>query len=245
MAFQNFPASRLWRQPLDVRVGRERYRAVSAEGRIGVEFTAKLFPASGRPTEFRSRVKLSSSTLVGTIPTMLIIGGGGFRLQCYWKFQYDLDIGAFSRLTRSIPGARELANSRVQGLSNIIQSFDLVPPKRQGRPYTAKFRNMRGDNRPRGASRWEWDFNHNRTIRGTRAGPSIVTTTRARLPVEFSGSLSAGTSGQVGASVGWELGPAGTVSASAGTSAGASLNINYRRSYELRLIGNFAPLASK
>jgi hypothetical protein len=244
MAFQNFRANRLWPRQMDVSIGRSRFQTIAAGGTIGVEFLVKIFPTSGRALTFSGRVRSNSSTLTGTVPPMIITGGGGFRMQAYWKFKYDLDIGALSKLTRFSP-ARALANSRVTGLYNIIQCFDLVPPTqpgRSGRPYAAVFRNIRGDNRSGGA-RWTWQITNNRSVRPTRSGPSIVTTTRAVLPTSFSGSLSTEVSTQIGAEMGWDLGPTVTGNASVGAAAGASVDVSYQRDLMLRLIGNFQPVA--
>ena len=246
MSMTRVNASRLWNQPLDVRLGRQGFRTISASGSIAVEFMVKLFPRSGRALTFPGRIQQNTTTFNGIIPTMLITGSrsgaGGYRMQAYWKLQYDLDIGGFSALSK-VRQARSLSNSKVKGLYNIIQSFDLVPPRRSG-AYTAAFTNVRGDHRPSGSAQWTWDMSHNKTVRQSRSGPRIVTTTVANLPVVFSGSLSAEASVAVGAELGWDLGPAVTGNVSVGSSAGASLDISFRRDYGLRLIGNFSPEAS-
>jgi len=232
-----FNAAQVWNQPMNITFGGSRRRLVTASGRIGVEFVAKLFPSSGRPITVSGRIRRSSSTISANVSGLTLIGGSGYRLQTYWKFQYDLDIGELSGLSR-IRGAREFAGFKIAGLSNIIQSFDIVPPQRPRQPYSAVFRNMRGDNRPRGAAAWEWGFNHNRSVRSRQSGPSIVTTTVANLPVSFRGSLTAEVSTAIGAEMGWDLGPSVTGNVSAGVAAGASVDLELRRSLDMRLIGN-------
>ncbi|MEX0340764.1 MAG: hypothetical protein AB3N11_17205 [Arenibacterium sp.] len=201
-----------------------------------MEFQLKLFPASGRQMKFDGRVSRQTTTLVGRVDSPYVIGDGGLRAQIYWKFQYDLNIGGFVQYGR-LPGARQLVGFRVAGLSNIIQSFDIVPANRRNRPHTAQFRSMRGDNRPRGSSPWEWRYNHSRSVRNGRDGPSMETTTDASLPLDFSGSFSTEVSTSVGAELGWDLGPAVTVNGSVGAAAGASLDWRFRRTLEPRLRG--------
>lgn len=237
MAMQRFRAAQLWPQPTNFRLGRFRGRMISAAGTVGTEFTVKLFDPRGRATVIDGRIRNSTSTLTGSVQNLTLIGGGGYQLQVYWKFQYDLDIGAMFVLSR-IRGAQQFSAFKVAGLSNVIQCFDLVPPSRGHGPYSAVFRNIRGDDRPNGAAAWEWAFSHSQTVRSQRSGPSIITTTEASLPLAYRGSLSAEVSAAVGAEMGWDLGPAVTGSASAGAAAGASVDLEFHRTLGLRLLGN-------
>ena len=243
MGMQRFRAQQIWNRPLDVMIGRSRFRTVTASGTVGVEFMAKLFPSSGRQMVFNGRVQRQSTTFIGSVNNVVLLGDAGFRLQTYWKFQYDIDIGRLYQFGR-LRGARFFAGFKVAGVYNVIQSFDILPDKRRGRPHTAMYRSDRGDARPRGSSPWSWELNNNRTVRNGRSGPSIETATTACLPVDFSGSLSADVSATVGTEMGWDLGPAITGNASVTTGAGASVDWQIRRELALRMNGAVNMIAS-
>lgn len=236
MGMQRFRAQQIWNRQMDVQIGRARFRTVSAIGSVGAEFQLKLFPASGRQMKFDGRVQRRSTTLIGRVNSPYVFGNSGLRAQLYWKFQYDINIGGFVNFGR-LPGAREFVGFRVAGLSNIIQSFDIVPASRANRPHTATYRTMRGDNRTRGSSPWEWNFNHTRSVRNGSDGPSMETATVARLPINFSGAFSTEVSTSVGAEMGWDLGPTLTGTASVGAAAGASVDWQIRKTLELRMNG--------
>mgnify|MGYP007044770246 FL=1 len=134
---------------------------------------------------------------------------------------------------------------KVSGLYNIIQSFDIVPGNRRGRPYQATWRTDRGDSRPRGSSPWTWSVNNDRTVRNGSDGPSIVTSSALALPVDFSGNFSGELSTSVGGEMGWDLGPAVTANASVGAAAGAALDWRIRQDLGARLNEQVNLIASR
>ncbi len=228
----------LWRN-MEIRFGGARGR-VPIHGWLAANFETRVFAGSGNGRT-QGRVRRSSTTI--TASTAEQLREGGMRMQTYWRLQYDLDIGGLTRLARKYRIAN-LLNTRVTGLNNIIQTFDILPGRGRTQDYEVTFRNVRGDRRGGSMSAWEFDLSHDRRVTYSRNMASISTTTVARLPVNFSGSMSSEVSTQIGAEISLEPAGVGVAgNASAGTAAGASIDMSFRRTLELRLIAeNLVPV---
>jgi hypothetical protein len=224
-------ANRFWRD-IEMRFGEERTR-VPVGGTLTFDFESKVFAGSGNGRQ-SARPRASGTVVSASLSEHL--AEGGMRLQCYWRFQYDLDIGGLSELGRRYRVAR-LLNTRVTGLSNIIQTFDILPGRGRTRDYDATFRNVRVDNRGASMSAWEFDFSHDRAVVYSRDMASISTSTVARLPVNLDISLSAEVSTQIGAELSVEpMGVGVGGSGSVGASTGASVGLSFRRTMDLTMI---------
>ncbi len=223
-------ANRLWRD-IDVRFGGERVR-LPIVGRFNFDYESKTFADGGNT---RSVCPVRRSGSVVTASAREDPPDTGCRLQSYWRFQYDIDIGGLTELGRRVRAARLMATS-VSGLNNIIQTFDIAPGRGRSAEFEVNHRNIRCDSRGGSLSAWEFDFSHDQNVTFSRDIASIMTTTVARLAVSFSVTLSAEVSAQVGGELNIEpLGLGGSGSVSAGSSAGASVELSFRHTFELTM----------
>ncbi len=226
-------ANRFWPQ-LQINFGGTRGR-IPMGGWISAEFQTKVIASNGNSTQkWRSR---RSGTTFSASATEAVTDGG-MRLQTYWKFQYQLDIGGLAAVARRI-GLRRGLPSEVRGLYNIIQTFDVLPGRGRSREYDVTFRRVRGDRRGGAMSMFEFSApNQNRSISYSRNLASISTSCELSLPINFSGSFSQEISAEIGAEISIE--PAGVgvaASASVGTATGASIDLSFRRTLSTRLLG--------
>lgn len=225
--------NRFWPQ-LQINFGGTRGR-VPIKGWISADFQTKVFAGSGNGTQnWRSRRNGTSFRANASE----FIADGGMRLQTYWKFQYQIDVGGLSAVARSIGLQRGLPGE-LRGLFNLIQTFDVLPGRGRGREYGVTFRRARCESRGGTMSMFEFSApRQTRSINYSRGLASIMTTCELSLPIVFSGSFSAEVSAEIGGEISIEPGGVGiAASVSAGTSAGASVDLAFRRTLTTNLLG--------
>lgn len=208
---------------------------VRNEGFMAFDHEIKVFSGNGN-TRRRTKPRAQSNRVYVSADEHL--SEGGMRVQSYWRFQYDIDIGGLTALARRHGMRTNAFNSRCAGLINLLQTFDVVPGRgrRQGE-YVVNFLSARKNYRPASSAQWEFEVPRQaHSISPQRGRTTILTTADAVLPVAMTGAVSTEVAAELGLELSLEpAGIGGAINAGGSASAGASVDIAFRRRLELTL----------
>lgn len=208
---------------------------VRNEGFMAFDHEVKVFSGNGN-TRNRTKPRARSNRVFTS--AMEHLSEGGMRLQSYWRFQYDIDIGGLTALARRNGMRTNAFSSRCAGLINLLQTFDVVPGRDRRRgEYDVNFLSARKNYRPASSSQWEFEVpRQTHAISAQRGRSTILTTAEAVLPVSLTGSISTEVAAELGIEVSLEpAGIGGAINAGGSQNVGASCDIAFRRRLELTL----------
>lgn len=212
-----------------------RSMTVRNAGSLTFDHEVKVFSGSGN-TRSRTKPRARSNRVYTSWDEHL--SEGGMRVQSYWRFQYDIDIGGLSAMARRHGIRTNAFNTRCAGLINLLQTFDVVPGRgRRSGEYVVNFLSARKNYRPASSSQWEFDVpRQSHSISPQRGRTTILTTADAVLPVALTGSVSSEMAAELGVELSLEpAGMGGAINLGAGGNVGASCDIAFRRRLELTL----------